>query len=150
MHQVQDFLRTQDTITHNLAYIVRALEDVEFISVFLIVSAIIGIHLVKPFLALTMYKKKVIYEDLIPMSKELYEDLQTTAPEKSLAFNSLVFNFAEKRLDLDDVINWEDPIMESLKEPVFEYKKKVLVLLESVASRASQRMVYPVRKCIGI
>ena len=129
MHQVQDFLQTHDTITNTLACIVRAFEDVEFISVFLVVSAIIGVHLVEPFLALTMYKNEVTYEDLIPMSKELYEDLQTTDPEKLLCFNSFAFSFAEKRLDLDDVIDWEDPIMESLKEAAFEYKEKVLVCL---------------------
>ena len=35
----------------------------------------------------------------------------------------------EDRSDLDDVIDCEDPIMESLKEVAFEYKEKVLVCL---------------------
>ena len=33
------------------------------------------------------------------MSKELYEDLQTTDPEKLLCFNSFAFSFAEKRFE---------------------------------------------------
>ena len=41
------------------------------------VSALIGIHLIEPFLTLTHYKA-VTYEELIPISKELYNDFQTT------------------------------------------------------------------------
>ena len=74
--QMHEFLQKFDTITNTLACIMRAFEDVEFLNVFLIVSALIGIHLIEPFLTLTHYKA-VTYEELIPISKELYNDFQT-------------------------------------------------------------------------
>jgi hypothetical protein len=101
--QVQEFLQIHDSITNTLACIVRAFEDMEFLNVFLVVAAVLGIQLIEPYLALTYYHP-VTYEDLIPMARELYDDLLTTNPSEVLNIDQFAFTFAQKRLELKDVI----------------------------------------------
>ena len=75
--QVQAFLQKYETITNTLACIVRAFEEWEFLSVLLITPAIIGVNLIEPYLPVT-YFDPVNYEQLIPIMRQLYEDLKTT------------------------------------------------------------------------
>ena len=97
-----------DTITNTLACIVRAFEDIEFI-VFLVVSALLGIHLIEPYLSLTYYYP-LKYEDLVKMSRELYDDLQGTDPTQLLSVDQFAFSFAHTRLELTDVIKWDSAV----------------------------------------
>lgn len=48
-------LEKYDTITSTLACTVRAFQDVEFINVFLVCSALLGVHLIEPYLSLTYF-----------------------------------------------------------------------------------------------
>ena len=127
--QVQEFLQVHDTITNTLACIVRAFEDMEFLNVFLVMVAVIGVQLIEPFLALTYYQP-VTYEDLIPMSRELYDDLLTTNPSDLLKLDQFAFTFAQKRLDMKDVIRWDPVLLTSLKEAIAHYHSKVSTLLK--------------------
>ena len=72
--QVQEFLSKYDTITNTLACIVRAFEECEFLSVLLTATALLGIHLVEPFLSVT-YFETLDYEHLITTMHQVYEDL---------------------------------------------------------------------------
>ena len=127
--QVQEFLQKFDTITNTLACIMRAFEDVEFLNVFLVVAALLGIHLIEPYLALTYYQP-VTYEELIPMSRELYNDLLTTDPSELIGLDKFAFKFAENRLKLEEVIKWDAVIITSLKEAISHYETKVLVIFK--------------------
>ena len=53
--QVQEFLQIHDTMTNPLACIACAFKDMEFLNVFLVVAAVIGIQLIEPYLALIYY-----------------------------------------------------------------------------------------------
>ena len=107
----------------------RAFEDVEFLNVFVIVSALIGIHLIEPFQTLTHYKA-VTYEELIPISKELYNDFQTTDASDLLSVDQFGFSFASSRLKMEEVIKWDPVILNSLKEATMHYENKVLDVLK--------------------
>ena len=126
--QVQEFLQTYDTITNTLACIVRAFEDVEFINVFLVMAAVLGIHLIEPFLNLTYYNK-VTYEELIPMAGELYHDLQHANPEDLLKIDEFAFSFAKGRLEVSDVLKWDKCITDSLQDAIHQYREKVVPCL---------------------
>ena len=126
--QVQEFLQVHDTITNTLACIVRAFEDIEFLNVFLVVAAVLGIQLIEPYLDMTYYHP-LSYEELIEMSKELYEDLQTTPTSEILNLDKLAFRFANKRREMDEVVNWEAALISSVKEAVDHYQEKVTTLL---------------------
>ena len=108
----------------------RAFEDVEFLNVFLIVSALIGIHLIEPFLTLTHYKA-VTYEELIPISKELYNDFQTTDASDLLSVDQFGFSFASCRLKMEEVIKWDPVILISLKEATMHYENSPMPRIKS-------------------
>ena len=63
------------------------------------------------------------------MSKELYEDLQTTPTSEILNLDKLAFRFANKRREMDEVVNWEADLISSVKEAVDHYQEKVTTLL---------------------
>ena len=92
---VQEFLAKYDTINNTLACIVRAFEDCEFLSILLAVTAVIGIHLMEPYLSVTYFDPPV-YEDLIPIMQALYKDLNTTPPQDLLDINNPAFSCIDK------------------------------------------------------
>ena len=95
---------------------------------FLVVAAVLGIQLIEPYLDMTYYHPQS-YEELIEMSKELYEDLQTTPTSEILNLDKLAFRFANKRREMDEVVNWEADLISSVKEAVDHYQEKVTTLL---------------------
>ena len=107
--QVQAFLQKYDTI-NTLACIVRAFEECEFLSVLLITTAIIGVHLIEPYLSVT-YFDPVNYEQLIPIMRQLYEDLKTTVVVELLDITRSAFKF----IDADEV-GWK-----YIRDPFREY-----------------------------
>lgn len=52
------------------------------------------------------------------MSRELYEDLQTTPASGLLNVDKLAFRFAHTRLVMDNVVNWDPAIVASVKEAI--------------------------------
>ena len=90
--EVQEFLAKFDTITNTLACIVRAFEECEFLTVLLTATAILGIHLVEPYLSVT-YFDIPNYENLIITMCQLYEDLRTTNIADLLDITRPAFKF---------------------------------------------------------
>ena len=126
--QVSEFLQKYDSITNTLACIVRSFDDMEFINTFLVVAALIGVHLVEPYLALT-YFHPVTYEKLIQMSRQLYNDLQSTNSADLLNLNSFAFSFAAE-LKLEEVLKWDSKLLVSLKAHIDLYKPQIIKLLD--------------------
>ena len=76
VHHDQDivsFLRKFENIDNNLACIVRSFESVEFLRVFSLVGALLGLHLVEPFTKMTS-SAKTNYEDLKIAFPTLYDN----------------------------------------------------------------------------
>ena len=128
MSQVSEFLQKYGSITNTLACIVRAFDEVEFINVFLVVASLIGIHLIEPYLALT-YFRAVTYEQLIPISRQLYDDPKNTSSSDLLAVDKFAFSFTNG-LVFEEVILWNPKLITSLKDYIQLYKPRVLHILD--------------------
>ena len=84
--------------------------------------------MIEPYLSLTYYNP-VTYTELVPMSQELYNDLQTTDASDLLRVDQFGFSFAASRLKMEEVIKWDAAILTSLREAITHYETKVLVVL---------------------
>ena len=93
---VQQFLGKYDSITNTLACIVCSFEGCGFISVLFAVTAVLGVHLMEPYLSVT-YFDTPNYEDLIPIMQTLYEDLKNTPLESLLDITKPAFSFIDEK-----------------------------------------------------
>ena len=92
------------------------------------VESLIGIHLIEPYLALT-YFRAVTYEQLIPISRQLYDDLKNTSSSDLLAVDKFAFSFTNG-LVFEEVILWNPKLITSLKDYIQLYKPRVLHILD--------------------
>ena len=127
-NKVSEFLGKYDCITNTLACIVRAFEEVEFLNVFLVVASLIGIHLVEPWLVLTHFKP-ITYEQLVPLARTLYDDLNNSPAEDLLDVEKFAFSFTSG-LKFDKVIKWESELLTSLRDYIAQYRSQVLSVLQ--------------------
>ena len=89
-------------------------EDVEFLRIHCAVGALIGIHLLEPYLSLTT-SANVTYSKLIPAMKQLYTDLTTTDVEELLDLSKPAFRFISMERFNTSIKLWDDAIIQSLK-----------------------------------
>ena len=80
---IVSFLDKYEHVTNSLACIVRSFADNDVLFVMAAATAIIGVHLVEPYLSLT-YHETVSYEKLIPAMQQLYDDLRQADPAELL------------------------------------------------------------------
>ena len=92
------------------------------------VASLIGIHLIEPYLALA-YFKPVTYEQLIPLSRQLYDDLKNTSSSDLLDVGKFAFSFASELL-FEEVILWNSKLLTSLMSYIQLYKPQVLEILD--------------------
>lgn len=123
---IWSFLSKYEHVTNNLACIVRAFEDVDFLKVHLAVGALIGIHLVEPFLSLTT-SSKVDYGKLTVAMKQLYMDLTTTNPEKLLDVTQPAFAFVSK--DRFDSCKYNTDVVAAVKSVVEQNSDRIVKVL---------------------
>ena len=86
------------------------------------------IHLIEPYLALT-YFNPVTYEDLIPLSRQLYDDLKNTSSSDLLFVDKFAFSFAN-RLEFEEVTLWNPKLITSLVSYIDLYKPQVLQIID--------------------
>ena len=125
--QVQEFLARYDTITNTLACIVRAFEDCEFLSVLLTATALLGIHLVEPYLSVN-YFETPDYENMITIMCQLYEDLKTTDVRDLLDISRPAFKFVDAGR-FKRCMNWDKQVLKSIEDAVLQHKDKVVNVL---------------------
>ena len=134
--QVQEFLSKYDTITNTLACIVRAFEECEFLSVLLTATALLGIHLVEPFLSVT-YFETPDYEHLITTMRQLYEDLRTTDVKELLDITRPAFKF----VDADRFARcskWDKQVLRSIESSIQQHGTKVCSVLSLILPELAQ------------
>ena len=91
-----DFVDQYRHVTNNFACVLRAFQDVDCLVTFLLAAAILGVHLIEPFLILT-YSGDVTYRELIPAVQKLYENLtRTTDMGKLLDLSKPAFDFVNE------------------------------------------------------
>ena len=134
--QVQEFLQKYDTVTNTLACIVRAFAECEFLSVLLTVTALIGIQLVEPYLSVT-YFDPVDYEELVPIMRQLYEDLKTTDPSKLLDTSQPSFKFIDAK-GFGESMKWDKDVLSSVNEYAKTYNDRVVQVLSILLPRLAE------------
>ena len=123
---IWSFLSKFEHVTNNLACIVRAFEDVDFLQVHLAVGALVGIHLVEPFLSLTT-SSTVDYHQLTVSMRQLYMDLTTTKPEKLLDLTKPAFDFITK--ERFDSCKYNKDLLAAVKRIVDQDSERIVKVL---------------------
>ncbi|KAK6168680.1 hypothetical protein SNE40_019871 [Patella caerulea] len=95
LDDVSDFLEKFEHVTNQLACIVRCFMELDFLKILYVTGALLGLHLVEPFLSLTT-STATTYSKLIPAFKQLHVDLTTTEPSALLNVNVSAFKFVSE------------------------------------------------------
>ena len=126
---IWSFLSKYEHVTNNLACIVRAFEEVEFLKIHLAVGTLIGVHLIEPFLSLTT-SSNIDYMKLTIAMKQLYCNLTSTKPEELLDVSKPAFNFvSHKRFDST---LYNQDIITSLKKIIEQNSVRIVKVLSLV------------------
>ena len=131
---VHRFLDKYDHVTNTLACIIRSFQDVQYLTVFCAVGAIIGVHLVQPFLSVTYYDI-LKYSELIPAMKTLYQDLTTCDPDKLTDLTQPAFSFITSKRFKDCNKCWSLSILSTIESAVTENKERVVGVLKVLLPR---------------
>ena len=116
------FLDKYQHVTNQLACIVRCFMDLETLKVMFCVDALLGLHLVEPFLSLTT-SSETTYSKLIPAFKQLYDDLINTNPERLLSTQEAAFTFVSK--ERFEHVKYHDDVCAAVESVTQQYRSQV-------------------------
>jgi len=134
LDDVTSFLEKFKHVTNQLACIVRCFIDLDFLKVLYCAGALVGLHIVEPFLSLTT-SSSTTYAKLIPAFKQLYDDLISADPTDLMNVNSPAFQFVSQerfnqtRYD-DDICKSLESIISGMRD---EVKKDLTMILPKLA-----------------
>ena len=94
LDDVASFLQKYEHFTNQLACIVQCFLDLDFLKVMYCVCALIGLHLVMPYLSLTK-SSETTYSKLIPAFSKPNKDLLETYPASLLSVDRPAFKFGQ-------------------------------------------------------
>ena len=129
LDDVASFLDKFQHVTNQLACIVRCFLYLKFLKVMLCIGALLGVHLVEPFLMLTT-SAATTYSKLIPTYQQLYHDLLETEPCKLHKLNKAAFSFVSDSQFTHSRYALE--ICRSIEAVCEEYKPQVLKILKFI------------------
>ena len=138
-NDVSTFLEKYEHVTNQLACIVRCFLELDFLKIMYCVGALIGLHLVEPFLSLTT-STDTRYSKLIPAFKGLYHDLKETEPCRLLNVEQPAFNFVS--IARFKQSKYDDDICKAIFQVCEEHKAeitKILRLLLPALAEAFQK-----------
>ena len=124
---ISTFLDKYGNVTNSLACIVRAFIDLGCLNTMALATAIIGQHLVEPYLSLT-YHETTNYEKLIPAMQTLYHDLTSTDPEKLLDLTKPAFSFVS--LKRFKSCQWKSNIIKSLENAIDKNRQELIQIFK--------------------
>ena len=127
---VTDFLLKFQTITNQLACIVRCFEQLDYVRVLAAVGVAVGVHLVEPFVSLTS-SSSTTYADIREAFPQLYVDLTTTPVENLLTLSRPAFSFiSEERFQQvlypKDLLKPAEAVLDSHKQDACRVLKMLL------------------------
>ena len=126
------FLLKYENITNQLACICRSFESLEYIRVMAAVGAVIGIHLIEPFVSLTS-SSTTTYSKLITSFPQLYTDLTTTPSRLLLDLSTPAFKFISK--ERFESVKYPDTLLRGTKQVLEQYNDKVVSVLDILLPR---------------
>jgi hypothetical protein len=130
--EVFDFLSKYDNITNNLACILRCFEDMDFLRVFCAVGAILGIHLIEPYVQMTS-SKVTTYENLVRASSQLFQDLTNNDPITLLQFKTPAFSFVSQ--ERFESTKYDPEILAVVSDVAEEFRPQVRCILKMPYAR---------------
>ena len=119
---VVSFLDKFQHVTNQLACIVRCFIELDILKVMFAVGALLGLHLVEPFLSLTT-STDTTYAKLVPAFRQLHYDLKHTDPERVLSTSFRAFQFVSQ--ERFDQCKYAEDVCESIATVAEEYKTQV-------------------------
>lgn len=119
---VTSFLHKFAHITNNLACIIRGFEHVEFLRILCLVGALIGIHLIEPYVKLTS-SCKTTYGDLEKAFPLLHSELLTADPDNFFQSEKPALSFASQ--EIFDSVKYPTEILESISAACEVFKPRV-------------------------
>ena len=135
-HHVWTYLQKYENVTNTLACVVRAFEDVEFLEIHCAVGALIGIHIVEPYLSLTT-STDVPYSKLTTAMQQLYLDLTTTNPSRLLDISEPAFHFVSHERFQNCFSSWPPELFESIKSFVNVHSERIICVLKLVLPKCA-------------
>lgn len=134
-HQIDTFLDKYEHVTNSLACIVRAFIDISCLNVMVLATAIIGLHLIEPYLSLT-YHETVKYDKLIPAMQQLYIDLTSTSPENLLDLSKPAFSFVSERRYKSCL--WKPEVIKSLERGIAEHCNELVQIFKIILPKLAE------------
>ena len=132
LEDVDGYLTKFEHVTNQLACIVRCFLDIDFLKALNCTGALIGLHLVEPFLSLTT-STNTTYSKLIAAFQQLYRDLFETEAENLLVLNKPAFSFVSKARFYQT--QNDEEICEAIQQTINEMKPQVIKLLKVILPR---------------
>uniref|UniRef100_A0A0L8GZT1 Uncharacterized protein n=1 Tax=Octopus bimaculoides TaxID=37653 RepID=A0A0L8GZT1_OCTBM len=122
---VASYLAKYEHVTNQIACIVRCFTNLEFLKVLYCTGALIGLHLVEPFLSFTTSTST----KHAPVFKQLYKDLSTTDSNRLLNVHSPALSFVSSTLK-PEILKVLSRLLPKLEDG-FQNRKRVLFGFEN-------------------
>ena len=132
---IASFLTKCEHVTNQLACIVRCFLDMDFLKVMYCAGALIGLHLVEPYLSLTI-STETTYSKLIPAFQQLYQELRDTDACKLLSVSEPAFTFVSA--DRFRQTKYDDDVCEAISRVVIAFQPEVLKLLRIILPKLAE------------
>ena len=133
---VQMFLNSYDHINNTLACIVRSFGSIEYLTVFCAVGALIGIHLIEPYLSVTYYDQ-MKYSELIPAMQLLYEQLIACDPHNMLNISSPSLKFISQER-FSNCCRWPEEVLQKLMLFINANQTRIVEILRLILPQIAQ------------
>jgi hypothetical protein len=133
VEDVASFLTKFEHVTNQLACIVRCFLDMDFLKVMYCAGALTGLHLVEPYLSLTI-SKETTYSKLIPAFQQLYLELRDTDACTLLNVNEPAFSLVSS--DRFRQTKYDDDIC--ISRVVTAFQPEVLKLLRIILPKLAE------------
>ena len=129
---VNKFLLRYENITNQLACICRSFESLEYLRILAAAGAVIGIHLVEPFVSLTS-SSTTTYSKLVEAFPQLYTDLSTTPSRLLLDLSKPAFKFIST--ERFNQVRYKEELLRGLKQVIEQYHDRVVSVLDIILPR---------------
>ena len=126
---VASFLQEYEHVTNRLACIVRCFLDLDFLKVVYCAGALIRLHLVEPFLSLTMAADST-YTKIIPAFQQLYQELLDTDAYTLLNVDEPAFKFVST--EIFKHARYDEETCDAIVKVAASFRPQVIKLLEVI------------------
>jgi len=129
LDDIISFLQKYEHVTNQLACIVRCFVDLDFLRVMYCAGALIGLHLVEPYLSLTT-SAQTTYSKLSTAFPLLYEELRSTDASSLLNVDEPAFKFVSKERFIQT--RYDDDICKGILKEANAFKPQVTKLMKMI------------------